>query len=146
MKHMQSLRYLKSCIVYICVCLQQFSSLLALLAHYVCLSITATSCLISTLAQKRQQSVNRATQVLAHVQVHDANKASAHSLKHCPMAQLVVQKSTDTFFEFAVCVIYLFCLLYFCPGGDTCSQNGGEDVTSRQHDWGWRHGPPRTPV
>lgn len=47
--------------------------------------------------------------------------------------------------KFTACVIYLPSFLCFCPGGDTCSQNGGEDVTSRQHDRGWRHGPPRTP-
>lgn len=52
---------------------------------------------------------------------------------------------------------FLFCIYSMCDllssffsvslkGGDTDSQNGGEDVTSRQHDRGGRHGPPRTPV
>lgn len=49
-------------------------------------------------------------------------------------------------FNFTVCVTYLSFPLYFSPGGDTGSQNGGEDVTSRQHDRGRGHGPPRTPV
>lgn len=42
--------------------------------------------------------------------------------------------------------MYLFFPLFFCARGDTYSQNGGEDVTSRQHDRGGRHGPPRAPV
>lgn len=47
--------------------------------------------------------------------------------------------------KFTACVTYLPPFLCFCPGGDTCSQNGGEDITPRQHDRGWWHGPPRTP-
>lgn len=62
------------------------------------------------------------------------------------IALLVVQTSRDASLTFTVCVTYLSFPLYFSPGGDTGSQNGGEDVTSRQHDRGRGHGPPRTPV
>lgn len=40
---------------------------------------------------------------------------------------------------------YFFFFLSFLQG-ETSSQNGGENVTSRQHDWGGWHGPPGTIV
>lgn len=43
--------------------------------------------------------------------------------------------------------LYMFLIyVFFCVSlqGEHHSHNGGEDVTSRQHDWCGRHGPPWT--
>lgn len=67
-----------------------------------------------------------------------ANKSGAHSYPSCPDGWVVRKLKIKKFnVSLSLC---------FCAGGHTYSQNGGEDVTSRQHDRGWRHGPPRTPV
>lgn len=51
-----------------------------------------------------------------------------------------------TFFFCNLCDVLSSFLSISSKGGGIYSQDGGEDVTSRQHDRGGGHGPPGTPV
>lgn len=61
---------------------------------------------------------------------------------------LAIQNSPlYNFFIIFINISVTYCLLALCfsSGGDTSSQDGGENITSRQHDWSWGHGPPGAP-
>lgn len=120
-------------------------TVIAILPHWLLACYMLERChqhlLINILAWNQWQGANCWASV-----GHDTTKRKPthRNTIPCLCLWLKTAESTGTS-KFTACVIYLPSFLCFCPGGDTCSQNGGEDVTSRQHDRGGRHGPPRTP-